>query len=180
MPIGKLRVLIVDDNPANRLAFEVVLEKEFDVQLADSGRRAIELAQREDFAVILLDVRMPEMDGFETATRLRQMERTKHTSIIFTSAVEQSQAHVYRGFSVGANDYLLSPVEPEYLKFKVSVYAAFYARDQALRQQIAQLNDIVSALRASARPADTRIRRLEGVIAEMELQIQEPVGTSTL
>jgi len=167
----KQRVLIVDDNPANLLAFEVVLEKEFDVQLARSGRQAIELAQREDFAVILLDVRMPEMDGFETATRLRRLERTKHTSIIFTSAVEQSQAHVTRGFSVGATDYLFSPVEPDYLKFKVSVYAEFFARDQALRQQIAQLNDVVASLRAGAKPADTRIRRLEGVIAELKLQL---------
>ncbi|HEX7899620.1 MAG TPA: response regulator [Planctomycetota bacterium] len=179
MPIvSKQRVLIVDDNPANRLAFEVVLEKDFDVRLAESGLQAIELAQREEFAVILLDVRMPDMDGFETATRLRRLEGTKHTSIIFTSAVEQSQAHVYRGFSVGATDYLFSPVEPEVLKFKVSVYAEFYARDEALRAQIAQLNDVVSALRASARPADTRIRRLEGVIAEMKLQIQEPAGVS--
>ncbi len=178
----KQRVLVVDDNAANRLAFQVVLEKDYDVRLAESGRQAIELAHREEFAVILLDVRMPEMDGFETGTQLRRLGSTTYTSIIFTSAVDKTQEHVNQGFIVGATDYLFSPVEPEYLKFKVATYAQIYVRNQALLLQIAHLSEVVRSLRAEAKSAEgssgTRITRLEEVIEELKRQIQGSVVAS--
>src|SRR6185436_2524289 len=95
----KPRVLVVDDRDANRYAFETVLEKEFSVTLAASGKQALELCRREEFAVIVLDVRMPEMDGFETAEALRRNEKTRVTPIIFTSAYEQPMIGVTLVFS---------------------------------------------------------------------------------
>jgi CheY-like chemotaxis protein len=177
----KPRVLIVDDHPANRLAFQVVLEKDYDVHVVESGRQAIELAQREEFAVILLDVRMPVMDGFETATKLRRLGRTTYTSIIFTSAIDKTQEHINQGFDVGATDYLFTPVDTEFLKFKVATYAQIFVRNQALRLQIAYLNEVVRALRAEAKTfagADTRIRQLEEVIQELKRQTQTPFVAS--
>lgn len=179
MQHAKPRVLVVDDHPANRLAFEVVLEKDYDVHVVESGRQALDLANSEEFAVILLDVRMPLMDGFETATRLRQLPLARDTVIIFTSAIEKSQAHVYQGFNAGATDYLFSPIEPELLKFKVGIYAHMHARNHALRFQIAQLNDVVSALRAETKTVEgssaARIRQLEEVIEELKQQMEAPV-----
>src|SRR5688500_17277247 len=116
----KPRILIVDDHPANRLAYETVLEGGYTIFLAESGPQALELTRRVEFAVILLDVRMPEMDGYETAVQLRRRDTTRHTPIVFTSAIDQSLSHVNRGFGVGATDYIFSPVDPEFLKFKVA------------------------------------------------------------
>jgi signal transduction histidine kinase len=137
--LEKQRVLVVDDHPANRLAFQLVLEQDYDVHLAESGRQAIELAQREEFAVILLDVRMPDMDGIETATKLRRLGRTTYTSIIFTSAVDKPQSHVNQGFSEGATDYLLSPVDPEFLKLKVATHSQMYLRNEATARKRTEL-----------------------------------------
>src|SRR5436190_3186372 len=95
------RVLIVDDHEANRYAFEAVLEKDFDVLLADSGKQALDLCERQDFDVIVLDVRMPEMDGFDVAEGLRSRERTRVTPIVFTSAYDQTLAQMTRGYVSG-------------------------------------------------------------------------------
>lgn len=108
-------VLIVDDDPANRL----VLEADDDVVQARSGREALDHAAGMDFAVLLLDVRMPILDGYETAAELRRLERTRLPPILFASAHDQTPSHVPRGFSAGATDVLFAPLEPEVLRFKV-------------------------------------------------------------
>jgi response regulator RpfG family c-di-GMP phosphodiesterase len=170
------QVLIVDDNPANRMAFEVVLGKDYKVTLAESGYQAHELAQREEFAVILLDVRMPMMDGFETAIKLRRLPRTAHTAIIFTSAVDKSESHIKQGFSAGATDYLFSPVDPELLSFKVATYSKLYQRNETLRRQIEELKQVVHSLHAESQKTgtlETRILQLEGVIEELKRQSLE-------
>lgn len=176
------RVLIVDDHPANRMAYESILERDYSVYLADSGAQALELAEREEFAVILLDVRMPMMDGFETAVALRRREKTRYTPIIFTSAIDKTLNHVSQGFTVGATDYLFSPVDPEFLRFKVSTYAQMFLRNESLRLQIVQLNELLDSLRAElerSAPVESglkaRIRQLERVIDELKRQaITEP------
>jgi CheY-like chemotaxis protein len=179
--LGKQRVLIVDDNPANRLAFQTVLEPDYEVHVVESGRQAIDLAQREEFAVILLDVRMPVMDGYETATRLRRLRGMAYTSIIFTSAVDKAQSHVNQGFVAGATDYLFSPVDPEFLKFKVATYANMFERNESLRLQIVQLNEIVRSLRAETEPSEAfqeaRIRQLESIIRELQQQIRPSIAS---
>ena len=174
---AKPRVLIVDDNSANRHAFQSVLEDDYTVYIAGAGRRALELAAVEEFAVILLDVRMPEMDGFETAERLRKMEKVRFTPIIFTSAYDKTLGQLTRGYVAGATDFLFSPVDGDLLKLKVATYAQIYLRSEALRLQIHQLNvslQSVMAELAKRDPAENglkaRIRELEDVIAELNRQ----------
>jgi CheY-like chemotaxis protein len=173
----KPRVLIVDDTPANRYAFQSVLEEDYTIYLSSSGRRALELARQEEFAVILLDVRMPEMDGFETAELLRRMEKVRFTPILFTSAYDKTMGQLTRGYVAGATDYLFSPVDADLLKLKVATYAQIYLRSEALRLQIHQLNVTLQSLQAELAKRDpvenglkVRIKELEDVIEELNRQ----------
>jgi hypothetical protein len=175
----KPRILIVDDTPANRYAFQAVLEDDYTIYLAGSGRRALELAGQIEFAVILLDVRMPEMDGFETAEIIRKMEKVRFTPIIFTSAFDKTLAQLTRGYVAGATDFLFSPVEADLLKLKVATYAQIYLRNEALRLQIHQLNVTLQSLQAELAmrgPAENglkaRIKELEDVIEELNRQTE--------
>jgi CheY-like chemotaxis protein len=121
-------VLIVDDTIANQRAFASVLETEgYDIVVAGSGQEALKLVLKREFAVILLDVRMPGMDGIETATFLR-CGRARFTPIIFVSAYENTPAEVERGYLAGAIDYLFSPVDPDLLRRKVSALVDFHQR----------------------------------------------------
>jgi CheY-like chemotaxis protein len=119
----KSNILIVDDRPDKLLALEAILASlgENIIQ-ARSGKEALRLLLRHDFAVILLDVSMPGMDGFETASLIRQRLSSEHTPIIFITAVGDSLTHVSRGYSLGAVDYLLTPVLPDVLRSKVSAF----------------------------------------------------------
>ena len=149
---SKPRVLVVDDSAINRTAFEAVLEKDFSVTLAESGIQAIERCRTEEFAVIVLDVRMPEMDGFDTARTLRTREATRATPIIiFTSAYDQNLAHISRGFDAGATDFLFTPVEPDLLKLKVTTYADIYRRHEELRAQVLHLHRSLAELHEELR-----------------------------
>ena len=131
----------------------------------------------EEFAVILLDVRMPEMDGFETAERLRELEKVHFTPIIFTSAFDKTMAQLTRGYVAGATDFLFSPVEADLLKLKVATYVQIYLRSEALRVQIHHLNLTLQSVQtelAKRDPAEhglkARIRELEEVITELNRQ----------
>src|SRR6478609_7511536 len=116
-------VLLVDDRPENLLALEAVL-RPLDVTLrsAQSGQHALRALLDDDFAVVLLDVQMPGMDGFETAKFIRGRERSRTTPIIFLTAVSTDIAQVARGYQAGAVDYVLKPFEPNMLRSKVSVF----------------------------------------------------------
>ena len=173
----KARVLIVDDTPANRYAFQSVLEDDYTVYIAGNGRRALELARLEEFAVIVLDVRMPEMDGFETAEHLRRLERVRFTPIIFTSAYDKTMGQLTRGYVAGATDFLFSPVDSDLLKLKVATYVQIYLRSEALRLQVHQLNVSLQSVQAELSRRDpaenglkARIRELEEVISELNRQ----------
>ncbi|HEX7896747.1 MAG TPA: response regulator [Planctomycetota bacterium] len=166
-------VLIVDDHAANRLAYQAVLERDYAVFLADSGPRALDVARREELSVILLDIRMPEMDGFETATLLRRRYKTRYTPIVFMSAIHQTPTHVSQGFVVGATDYLFTPVDPDFLRFKVGVYAEMFRRNEALRLQAERLGQLIRSLRAdfdSVPESQAKVRRLEGILSELQRQ----------
>jgi CheY-like chemotaxis protein len=182
-PLEKPRVLIVDDRPANRMAFESVLEGDYAVTLAEDGPRALELARRGDFAVILLDVRMPGMDGFETAEALRGHWATRHTPILFTSAYDQHLGQIKRGFVAGATDFLFSPVDAELLLFKVSTYAALHLRGEEARVQVRRLRKMVESLLAEAErpgaPEDSlrrRIHELDDALDVLQRQITTSPG----
>ncbi|PMB07020.1 hybrid sensor histidine kinase/response regulator, partial [Fischerella thermalis CCMEE 5273] len=119
----KVNVLLVDDHPENLLALEAILDSlGQNLVRATSGAEALRNLLNQDFAVILLDVQMPDMDGFETAALIRQRERSRHTPIIFVTAFNTSDNMVFRGYSLGAVDYLFKPIEPEILKSKVAAF----------------------------------------------------------
>ena len=128
-------VLIVDDTPGNLIAFSSVLEGEgYELAQANSGQEALKLALRKEFATILLDVRMPGMDGIETATFLRA-GRGRYTPIIFISAYQNTPVEVERGYLAGAIDYLFSPVDADLLKRKVGALVDFYLRTQEFKRR---------------------------------------------
>ena len=145
---SKPRVLVVDDTAANRLAFEAILEADFHVTLAASGSKALEVCRTQEFAVIVLDVRMPGMDGFETARALRGDNGTSMPPIIiFTTAFDQNVAQLTQGFAAGATDFLFSPVEPDLLKLKVATYARIYLQFAALQFEVRRLSGALAEAR---------------------------------
>ena len=130
-------VLMVDDRPENLLALEAILEPLGQTLVyAHSGEDALRQLLRHDIAVILLDVQMPELDGFETAQLIKQRERTRHVPIIFVTAISK-----YRGYSAGAVDYVFKPFNPEVLRSKVSVFIELHEKNEQLREQAEQLKE---------------------------------------
>lgn len=135
-----VKILLVDDSPENLLSAGAVLESlGQDVIKAESGRQALRYLLDQDFAVILLDVMMPEMDGFETAALIRQRERSRLTPIIFLTALGRSDEHMRRGYDLGAVDYITKPFVPEILRSKVSVFVELHRKSVLLEQQSALL-----------------------------------------
>jgi signal transduction histidine kinase len=131
----KARILIVDDVPEKVLSLEVILEDLRQVIVSvNSGADALRRLLEDDFAVILLDVNMPGMDGFETASLIRQRKRSEHTPIIFLTALPD-ETHASRGYSLGAVDYILTPVVPEVLRTKVSVFVDLWRMSQQEKRQ---------------------------------------------
>jgi signal transduction histidine kinase/DNA-binding response OmpR family regulator len=135
MDSEKVNILIVDDKPEKLLALEAVLEDlRQNIVRAYSGREALRALLTLDFAVILLDVNMPGMDGFETAAMIRQRKSTEHTPIIFVTAFGDEN-HSVRGYSLGAVDYIQTPVVPDVLKTKVAVFVDLYRKTEQVRRQ---------------------------------------------
>jgi PAS domain S-box-containing protein len=139
----KVDILLVDDRPDKLLALEAVLgDLGQNVVTATSGREALKQVLQRDFAVILLDVNMPDMDGFETASLIRQRQNSAKTPIIFITAMLDTDTHVTRGYSLGAVDYIRSPIEPEILRAKVAVFVDLYKKTEQVRRQAAWLRQI--------------------------------------
>src|SRR6476469_4169068 len=141
MSNGGVRILAVDDNPAKLLALSAILsELKETVVTASSGREALRLLLQQEFAVVLLDVHMPGMDGFETAALMRQRKSSEHKPIIFITAYGDD-THATRGYSLGAVDYILAPVEPEVLRTKVGVFVELFRKTAQIRQQARSLEE---------------------------------------
>ncbi len=130
----KAKVLIVDDIEANRIAMEDTLsDMDADLYLAGSGLEALELITAHQFALILLDVQMPEMDGFETAELMRKNKHTEAIPIVFITAINKEKIHLFKGYEAGAVDYLFKPVDPYILKSKIKFFLdIFYQKTQKL------------------------------------------------
>ena len=138
--MSEAAVLIVDDRPENLLALEAILGgRGLTLVRANSGREALKAMLSQEFALVLMDIAMPDLDGYETAELVRRNERFRLTPIIFLTANHQAEAHVFRGYSVGAVDYLLKPLVPEVLLSKVSVFVELYHNRQMLKEQAAAL-----------------------------------------
>jgi PAS domain S-box-containing protein len=136
------KVLLVDDRPENLLALEAILEPLGEKLLyAGSGEDALRQLLRHEVAVILLDVQMPELDGFETARLIKQRERTRYVPIIFVTAISKEEEQVFRGYSAGAVDYVFKPFNPDVLRSKVAVFIELHEKNEQLRRQAEQLKE---------------------------------------
>ena len=153
----RIKILMVDDTPANLLALESMLERaEYDLVRANSGEDALRKMLSHRFALVLLDVLMPGMDGFDTAALMRKRMESKDTPIIFLTAGTLDENHVSRGYSLGAVDYLYKPIVPEFLKAKVQVFTDLYRKserlarsEEALRAQLEEFRKEQTARRDS-------------------------------
>ena len=132
---GRARILVVDDDQRNLFAIESVLEDLGDVVTATSGDEALKHMLRDDFAVVLLDVFMPGLSGYDTAALIRGRERSRHTPIIFLTAISRDPGDISRGYAMGAVDYVLKPADPLILKSKVAVFAELFAKTQEVRRK---------------------------------------------
>src|SRR6195256_3653243 len=144
-------ILIVDDDRGNLMALQELLQGlGQNLVLAHSGEEALRCVLKQDFAVILLDVRMPGVDGFETARLIRERQRSRHTPVIFVTGATEDVGSVFRGYEVGAVDYIVKPLIPEVLKSKVAVFIELYAKNVALAQTGERLRESEENLRALA------------------------------
>ena len=178
----RANLLVVDDEPHTRLALRELLHApDRNVVLAGSGEEALRRLLNDDFALILLDVRMPGMDGFETATLIRGRRRSQHTPIIFLTGAHEDLRSVFRGYEVGAVDYMLKPVEPDVLKSKVSVFVEIFNKRAALATQILHQQDVERDLSRENEDLETKIReRTASLIAandmlQKEIDLREKV-----
>jgi CheY-like chemotaxis protein len=180
----RAKILLVDDRPENLLALEAILSA-LDQELvrANSGEEALRALLKDEFALILLDARMPGMDGFETAARIKGRNRTKNVPIIFLTAVDTDKNNTFRGYAAGAADYIAKPFDPWVLRAKVQVFvdlwvagrrlatqAAFLRRQIGggqdtidvlgeLRERVAEVEEAVEVLSIGLQPTDDPIVR---------------------
>jgi two-component system, cell cycle sensor histidine kinase and response regulator CckA len=141
-PEQPVNILAVDDNPGNLLALEVALESlGQNIVKAASGVEALQQVMEKDFALILLDVEMPGMDGFEAATLIRQREGARPIPIVFLTASDGTEAQMFKGYSLGAVDYLYKPIVPEVLKAKVRAFVELYRKNQEVHRQAELLRE---------------------------------------
>jgi len=137
-------ILLVDDDPTKRFALKTILAPLGEILVeASSGADALRQLLRQEFAVVLLDVRMPIMDGFDTAQLIRQRPRSELTPIIFVTALDQAETDMGRGYELGAVDFVFAPVVPAILRAKVGVFVELYRAQQELRRYRNQLEELV-------------------------------------
>ena len=173
-PLG--RVLMVDDRPDNLMALEAVLEPlGAELVRADSGDEALRRLLSGDFAVIILDVQMPGMDGFETAGLIKARERTRHVPIIFLTAISGEAEHHLQGYRSGAVDYVHKPFSPEALRAKVGVFLELWRQGDLLERQRAQLAEQVAEVGRLNTELERSNAALERLGAAAAVEIQEPL-----
>ena len=179
------RVLLVDDRPDNLLALRAVLEPlGLDLVEAGSGEEALRQLLAGEFALIVLDVQMPVLDGFETARLIRGRERTRYVPIIFLTAISGQPEHYLRGYQSGAVDYVYKPFEPEILRAKVSVFAELWTRGATIEAQreelaarLAELDEAHAGLAAQAVELERSNAALERFAEVVSVELREPLHT---
>jgi len=168
-PEQTVNVLLVDDQPEGLLALEALLEgPERNIVKTRSGREALRQLLKADFALILLDVQMPDMDGFQTAELIRQRDSSKNTPIIFLTAGHKSEENIFRGYAVGAVDYVLKPIVPEILRSKVSVFVDLARQTELVRRQADQLRQSEQEALQLAQARANLLAELEAANRELE------------
>src|SRR5512135_1723392 len=162
----KANVLLVDDSPANLMALETVLaDLGQNLVKAQSGREALRHLLERDFAVIVLDVNMPDMSGFETASLIRARPRSKHTPIVFMTAISQSDASAMLGYEMGAVDYIYTPVAPEVIRAKVRAFVDLFRMNQTLQRQS-------DALEKANEELEQRLHEIQRLNSQLEATVE--------
>lgn len=137
---GPAKILVVDDHPNNLTVMEAVLGgPEYILMKASSGKEALALVEENDFALVILDIQMPDMDGFETAEKIKKLPQGKNVPLIFVTAIYKEDPFIRKGYEIGAIDYFGKPFDPEILKAKVSIYANLYRQSKTIKNQEKQL-----------------------------------------
>ncbi|MEJ7810770.1 MAG: ATP-binding protein [Gemmatimonadaceae bacterium] len=165
-----VHILLVDDRPENLIALEAILEPLGQrLERANSGEEALRCVLTREYAVIVLDVQMPGLNGFETAQLIKARERSRHVPIIFLTAISKEDQYVFKGYSVGAVDYMFKPFQPDVLRSKVAVFVELYQKSHQLRRQ----TDLL-------REAERRELELSHAaeLAESEARLSEIVSTA--
>jgi signal transduction histidine kinase len=185
----KVNILLVDDQPGKLLSYEAILsELGENLVKAASASEALRLLLKDDFGVVLIDVCMPELDGFELAAMIRQHPRFQRTAIIFVSAIQVTDFDLLRGYKAGAVDYVPVPVVPDLLRAKVRVFAELYRKSRQLEQLNAELEHRVRERTAQLEQAnreleqrvEERTREREAALAQLhEMQKLETLGQLT-
>ncbi|MBI5607214.1 MAG: response regulator [Deltaproteobacteria bacterium] len=170
MPLTeKINLLLVDDQPQNLLSLEALLDHpEYNLIKANSGREALRLVLKEEFALILLDVQMPDMDGFETARMIKAREKSKEVPIIFVTAISKETEYISLGYQTGGVDYIFKPYDPNILKAKVAAFVKMYKVSQDVKTQADQLLALNQALQEKIEEITRLNRDLEMTNKELE------------
>jgi CheY-like chemotaxis protein len=180
--VKKPNVLAVDHYPANLTALEAVLADDYNVILATSGAEAVSvLLTRTDISIILMDIQMPEMDGFETAAHIKQIKGADEIPIIFITAVYNEDPFVKKGYAVGGVDYFSKPFDPEILKLKMAVYSTYRQRGEVLKAREMQIKETEELLRAGRKlsavleglPVGVLISDVDGRICQINAHVSE-------
>jgi CheY-like chemotaxis protein len=165
---NEAKILLVDDRAENLFALEAILSSlDQELVFARSGEAAVDAALAEEFAVILLDVVMPGMDGFETAAQIKRRGRTPNVPIIFLTAAGSEPELAFRGYAAGAVDYISKPFDPWVLRAKVSVFVDLYMKNCQLREQAALLRLQLEG----GRPSADETKESAGLLAELSARL---------
>ncbi|MFL5523138.1 MAG: ATP-binding protein [Gemmatimonadaceae bacterium] len=181
-----VKILLVDDRPENLLALEAILEPLGQILIrADSGPDALRCVLESEFAMILLDVQMPGMNGFEVAEIIKSRERSRTIPIIFLSAISKEDAYVFKGYSMGAVDYVFKPFNPDVLRSKVSVFVDLFRKQRELQEQGELLREAekreldlehrTSMLEAEARSA-AKLTQMNEELHRRQVALEQAMG----
>lgn len=172
-----IKLLVVDDREDNLLSIETILERDgYNITKANSGRAALKvLLNDQDFTLILMDVQMPDMNGFETAELIYQREKLKHIPIIFITAHNHDEQFMFEGYKMGGVDFIYKPINPDLLRFKVSVFAELYRKTHELMMQESQLKAANASLEneiEERRISEEKVKLLNHQLVENNQELQ--------
>jgi signal transduction histidine kinase len=175
-----VKILVVDDREDNLFSLESILERDgYKIVKAGSGRAALKILLSEwDFSLILMDVQMPEMNGFETATLIYEREKLKHIPIIFITAHHYGEEQAYEGYKMGGVDYIYKPIDPDLLRYKVSVFAELYRKNYQLMMQERKLISVNRNLQKEIEDrklSEQKIKKLNFQLVENNEQLKATI-----